>query len=876
MAAENGAIGRGISMPRRRGAFWRALMHEETVDLRSLAARKQGKAVARVAKAVADEEDVPIRLSASSSEAATLRSLAALPPDALQDHGIYSEDQVREYAEALHFSSRDQAKPQETRVATALASPQPRAQELPSATVPTKEMTSQELAKELARIDEEDEAIEQDIAVTVPSPVAHDPVPVPVQPLALPEQPVASEYQEQSRERSTAKLTSLPFSPSYNGALHEELRRGRNPLRRIFVIALAVAVLIPVSGIGIMATQGKAIQEDALGDAYAAYEHMERGKDALMALDHATAKSEFDKAYAAFAEAEGVAGIFSRGTLRASTILPFETKVASAARLLEAGKHYAQAGSEVSLALAQVRSTQDPSSDALAATDAIVEATGHLDRARAHFERANTVLAYVRPSDLPQEFAGDFSLIQQQTHQVELLLNEAYSSLPAVLTMLGHEEPKRYLFLFQNNTELRATGGFIGTYGTLTMEDGAMQELFINGIYDPDGQLKEKIVPPTPLQYVTPNWGTRDSNWFFDFPTSARSAMDFFEKTGNGNVDGVIAITPYVVHELLRITGPVEMPTYGVTVTSENFLDIVQEEVEENYDKELNKPKQILADMAPILIERALSGERQGELLSVLITGLQQKHVMAYSTDTDTQSFLASRGWAGSVEDPESKDGTLSDYLAVVVANIGGAKTDRYTSTAVDTTTRVEQDGSLTRTVWVSRKHMGGNTSYWWYDGVNTSYVRFYVPRGAQLIGGSGFSGAPALIKTDYAKEGYERDTDMARVEATASRHEESGTDVFEETGRTVFGNWMVLKPGEERVAHVTYRLPATVTGATNAYSLLIQKQPGLDAAYSGAFESGEGAPAFTGCRQDEESLAMPRFRFTQTVDVTISCGLRT
>jgi hypothetical protein len=351
--------------------------------------------------------------------------------------------------------------------------------------------------------------------------------------------------------------------------------------------------------------------------------------------------------------------------------------------------------------------------------------------------------------------------------------------------------------------------------------------------------------------------------------------MDFFEKTGNGEVDGVIALTPFVVQELLRISGPVEMPTYGVTVTSENFLEIVQEEVEENYDKELNKPKQILADMAPILIERALSGEHQGELLSVLITGLQQKHIMAYTTQEDTQSFLVARGWGGAITAPEVSPDTVGDYLAVVLTNIGGAKTDRYTTTAVDTTTRVEEDGSITRTVWISRKHTGGNTSYWWYDRANTSYVRLYAPQGAQLIDGSGFSAAPSLIKTDYAKEGYERDTDLARVEATAWVHEESGIDVFEETGRTVFGNWMVLKPGEERVAHFTYRLPAPVAQTAEGYTLLLQKQPGVDLSYSGAFESAISAPSFTACQQDGEALAMPRFRFTQTTDVVISCSLR-
>lgn len=857
-------------MPRRRGAFWRSLMHEEVVDLRSLAARKAGITQPSLAIAptpresypAVSREEVPIRLSASSSEAATLRTLASLPPEALQDPGITSDEQLHEYAEALQFSSQKRAKAQETYIASSPAAP----------VHPSTEISSRELAEELAFIEEQDEAFEQSITPDIEA-LQDIPLEAPATlSVAYPQEPI--EYQR-SQERVEAKLVGFPLASSYENSLSDELhQKRRNPFRKIFLVALIALLVLPLSGAGVFAMQGDSIQEEALANAYAAYEHMERGKAALLALDHATAGAEFEQAYAAFEAAEGAAGIMSRGTLRVSTLLPFDTKIASAARLLDAGKGYAKAGGEVSLALAQIRSTQN-GGDEIAATDAIVEATAHLDRARGHFERANMVLAYVRPGDLPQEFSDDFVLIQQQTHQVELLLNEAYSSLPAVLSMLGHEESKRYLFLFQNNTELRATGGFIGTYGTLTMDDGAMKDLFINGIYDPDGQLKEKIVPPAPLQYVTPNWGTRDSNWFFDFPTSARKAMEFFEKTGNGKVDGVIAITPYVVQELLRITGPVDMPAYGVTVSSDTFLEITQEEVEENYDKELNKPKQILADMAPILIERAISGGHQGELLSVLMNGLEEKHIIAYTNDSDTQFFLQARGWGGHVEAPQDSPNALNDYLAVVVSNIGGAKTDRYTNTAVDSTTRVEQDGSITRTVWISRKHTGGNTSYWWYDRTNTSYVRVYVPRGAQLIGASGFSGAPKPIATDYVKEGYGHDIDLSRVEATISLHEESGTDQFEETGLTVFGNWMVLNPGEERVAHVTYKLPKGIGDSTNAYSLLVQKQPGLEAAYSGALESGLGAPSFAGCQQEDEALAMPRFRFGQTTDMTISCALR-
>lgn len=866
-------------MPRRRGVFWRAHLQDEVVDLRAMGQRKR-RSENLVSAAPRPPAEAPrAQLAASASDEA-MRYLASLPPEVLQEEGIYTEDQLREYAEALRFSSRHKATPRQTHLASSPESTEvPPQKPNPPVQKQERAISAQELADELARIEDEDTQLEEQFSQPLQDDsVASAPLPEQESTPFVAEEPAVEEappvYQQEAQLRSQQRLASIDFAPQRRVQLRQELGRRPRRLGRLFAVLGGALLILPLGAAAVLAVSGDQLQERALSDAQEAYVHMEAGKEALLQLDHETARQRFADARLSFERAQGVAGPASRLSLRASTLLPFDTKVASAARLLEAGTLYASAGEEAALALAQVRQGEEGSQDAIARTDAIVAAIEHLNGAREYFERANTVLAYVRPGDLPEEFSQNFATVQQQTHEVELLLEDAYTSLPIVLDLLGHQESKRYLFLFQNSSELRPTGGFIGTYGTLTLEGGRMEELFINGIYDPDGQLKEKIVPPTPLQYVTPNWGTRDSNWFFDFPTSARTAMSFFEKTGNGTVDGVIAMTPYVAQELLRITGPVEMPQYGVSVSAENFLEVVQEEVEQNYDKELNKPKQILADMAPVLIERALSGEHTAELLSVLTTALEQKHVLIYSTSEDSQDFLLSRGWGGAVEAPQSGGTSVQDYLAVVLSNIGGWKTDVYTDTSVDSTTRIEEDGSITRTVWISRKHTGGNTSYVWYDKPNVGYVRFYVPKGAELIDANGFSPSPPLIRTDYAGEGYERDTMLARVEATASVHEASGMDVFEETGLTVFGDWLRINPGEEKVAHITYRLPAPAPDSAQSYSLTIQKQPGLDVSYSGNMESARTGLIFSSCRVGEEALTAPRFNFEQKHDETISCAL--
>ena len=92
--------------------------------------------------------------------------------------------------------------------------------------------------------------------------------------------------------------------------------------------------------------------------------------------------------------------------------------------------------------------------------------------------------------------------------------------------------------LFENNNELRATGGFIGTYGNLKILNGKIQNIRVSSIYDLDGQLTENIKPPNPLLNVNSKWYMRDSNWFADFPQTAKTVSGFYEKkvgnTGSG------------------------------------------------------------------------------------------------------------------------------------------------------------------------------------------------------------------------------------------------------------------------------------------------------------------------------------------------------
>jgi hypothetical protein len=133
------------------------------------------------------------------------------------------------------------------------------------------------------------------------------------------------------------------------------------------------------------------------------------------------------------------------------------------------------------------------------------------------------------------------------------------TSHAVVLELLGSRQDRQYLVMFQNNRELRPTGGFIGSFALVDVSRGEVRKVLVDTIYNPDGQLKDFLIPPVPLQKITDRWFARDANWFADFRTSASKVAHLFERSGGPTVDGVLAITPVLLEDLLRLTGPISM-----------------------------------------------------------------------------------------------------------------------------------------------------------------------------------------------------------------------------------------------------------------------------------------------------------------------------
>ena len=576
-----------------------------------------------------------------------------------------------------------------------------------------------------------------------------------------------------------------------------------------------------------LAGQGLLAKDNILSSALQAYRAMLAAKDSAANLNFSSAQVNFDTAYQNFLAADQELNKMGRGIISVLETLPGGSQVTSGSSLVKAGENLAQAGqsfSKIANLFLLEKLGDYFSDDQPSLTQKIAEAKKEIRLAQKYLIQANQSLGQARSGDLPAELAPKVEELKKSLPAVVAATGQLESWGDVFLSALGHEKAKKYLLVFQNNSEARATGGFIGTYGIVDFDEGRLENLFIDGIFNLDGQLYEKIVPPRPIQKISTAWSTHDANWFADWPTSAKKIMNFYEKAGGQTVDGVISLTPTVIEKLLVLTGPINLPQHNITLGQDNFLETVQYKVEVDYDKQLNQPKKILVDFAPLFLERLWQvwPSKYQEIFKVFVDSLTEKHILFYFSDTALETAFKEQGWTGELL------ATEKDYLSVVNTNINGFKTDKVIEQKISHTATIQNDGSIIDTVRISRTHRGGQAQYDWYNKVNADYLRIYVPLGSTLLAAQGQTLEGYAPPIDYAAAGFKSDADVLAQEQ-GTTVDGSGTQIFTESGKTVFGNWVYVSPGESVTVTYQYLLPFKINlrQESDSYSLLAQKQAG-------------------------------------------------
>ena len=260
-----------------------------------------------------------------------------------------------------------------------------------------------------------------------------------------------------------------------------------------------------------------------------------------------------------------------------------------------------------------------------------------------------------------------------------LLTKKIFGELPG---LLGSEQRKTYLVLFQNNMELRPTGGFIGSFAIVSFENGRLIDISVQDVYSADGQLKGHVEPPPPIKNYLgeANWYLRDSNWDPDFPTSAQRAEWFLDKELDISVDGVIGIDLEVAREILKQTGPILITDFNQLVDYNNLYEKTQYEVEKDFFPGSRKKASFLTALARELLMR-LSNMGSSDYIKVttsVFDSLNERHVQVFLHNSQAARIISEFGWDGAVRIPSCSGNCFADWLGIVEANLGVNKANFF------------------------------------------------------------------------------------------------------------------------------------------------------------------------------------------------------
>lgn len=556
------------------------------------------------------------------------------------------------------------------------------------------------------------------------------------------------------------------------------------------------------------------------------FDHFSVATAALANSDARTAEAEFADSIRGFSQAQKSLRSAGDHVLAIARIIPiYGKKLKDAEALIEIGTQLASAGVQSADVLAAV------SAPGAFSPDRIGETLGFAKKAvRTIADTLSAVeskLVSVDSESLPEEYRSNFVYARDMSARILSSINTVRKVLDLSEYALGISSDRRYLIIMQNDREVRATGGFMGSYALLDVKSGAIKNLEIpgGGTYDVQGQLRTVLAAPWPLRIINSRWEFQDANWYPDFPASAKKIMWFYENAGGPTVDGVIAINASVAERILDIIGPLEHPSFAKPISADNFIDITQIQTELTYDKKKNKPKEFLGSFIEMVKQKIESEPEQynGEILTLLVDSLLSKDIQMYFREEASQQILHSLQLDNRIPDVKS------DYLMIVDTNIGGGKTDGVMKSDASYLISADESGSLTASLTIRRSHHGEEGDY--FTGrKNIDHVRIYVPQGAELLSAAGFT-PPPRTEFENPPASAMRDSDLEGNEIQVRVDDQSGTVIYDSFGKTVFSNWMQTPVGETTRATITYRLPLRLPefkrGERIPYNLFADRQSG-------------------------------------------------
>lgn len=323
----------------------------------------------------------------------------------------------------------------------------------------------------------------------------------------------------------------------------------------------------------------------------------------------------------------------------------------------------------------------------------------------------------------------DFSMIDKEGKLDALFqkldsLMEGYNSLeqyfPLARVVLGSGEDRHYLFAAQNSAEIRASGGFPGSVGSMSIENGVLRfGDFLDVYHTMYSRTVTPGVEPDLWEFaffgdaIYLSW---DSVHDPDFSRVAEIWVDAAQPANEARLDGAISLTPSIIQDMLDVFGPIEL-TGGIELNGENATRMIEHDIYTRIYKrggstDLYAADSIFSEIVKKTVERigsVLDGEEgKTELANKLfrLVTVFEKHrddrtLLLWFRDRDEQRVCREFGCDGGLNRDRNKP-EAGIYFSGITPSKMGWWTD--IDPIVSEGTR-NADGSVTYPVSVTFRH---------------------------------------------------------------------------------------------------------------------------------------------------------------------------
>lgn len=258
--------------------------------------------------------------------------------------------------------------------------------------------------------------------------------------------------------------------------------------------------------------------------------------------------------------------------------------------------------------------------------------------------------------------AGAYNQGKTQIDALGKQINEIANTFAILPTFLGaNGNNGTYAVMAMTSSELRSSGGLIGSVGELTTDNGQIHvgDFRPNGDYLPYGASeptqdeRQTFVDESPLHF---SLDIRDLAAYPDAQRTAENMRLIWSRSPWGKdvpLQGVIEVDPVFLQELIRINGNITLPD-GTVLTGDNTAEFLLNTVYSKYPE--NEQDALFGEVAKQSISTMFSDINMNKMMQtgqVLSQMAQERHFSIYSFNADVEQQLVTAGFTAQTPSSE-------------------------------------------------------------------------------------------------------------------------------------------------------------------------------------------------------------------------------